>query len=100
MENKASEKLRIDKVIKENATAVLSIGGFVWLIYSMVIMPIQQLKYDVGNIINNHLETIQNEQTIATAERKAQSEQLNNLTNELVRLSTILEQTGDLEKKK
>jgi hypothetical protein len=96
MENLASEKIRIDKVIKENASSFLAIGGFVWLIYSLVITPIQRLEYSVGDILNNHLKTIQDEQVTATAERKSQTEQLNLLSNEITKLTTILEQQGEI----
>lgn len=96
MENKALEKFRIQNVLKENATSVLAIGGFIWLIYSMVILPIKELEYNVGDIIGNHLKTIQDEQIIATAERKAQSDKLDNLSGDIIKLTTILEQTKNL----
>lgn len=100
MENKASEALRITKIFKENIATVITIGGFMWLLFSNVVKPIQQLEYSVGDIIGNHLKTIQDEQVVATAERKAQTDKLDKLSGELIRLTTILEQTGDLKQLK
>jgi len=92
MENKAAEKLRIIDTIKENAAMCIAIGGFVWLLYSMVIMPIQALEYQVGDIIGNHLKTIQDEQVTATAERKAQSILITNTNDRLIKIETLLDE--------
>jgi hypothetical protein len=94
-ENLAKEKLRIVDIIKENATTALVIGGFVWTLYATVILPIKNLEYQVGDIINNHIKTIQDESVTATAERKAQSEKLDKLSGEIIKLTTILEQITD-----
>ena len=90
-ENKAAEKLRIIDVIKENAALVLSVGGFVWVIFQFLIIPINALTYQVGDILNNHLKTIQDEQIVATQERKEESERIKDLSEQIVRLTTILE---------
>lgn len=89
--NQAAEKLRVIDTIKENAGLVLSIGGFVWLVFQFLILPIQQLKYQVGNILENHLATIQTELTTATAERSEQGRQLTALSEQIVRLQVLLE---------
>lgn len=89
-ENKAEEKLRVIDIIKENATMVLTIGGFMWIIYSFIILPITQLQYQVGNIINNHLKTIQDEQVSASQERKVQGIIINTLNENIVRLQEQL----------
>jgi len=90
-ENKAEEKLRILETIKENAGAVISIGGFVYLVFQFIILPIYQLQFDVGNILDNHLATIQTELTEAKAERDLQGKQLTALSEQIIRLSTQLE---------
>jgi hypothetical protein len=89
-ENKAEEKLRIIDVIKENSAAVIAIGGFIWIVYSAIVLPIKALEYQVGDIIGNHLKTIQDEQVTATAERKAQTEMLMDISSKLIRLETIV----------
>ena len=91
-ERVAEEKLRVIDIIKENAGAVISIGGFVYLIFQFLIMPVYKLQFQVANILDNHLATIQTELTVATAERKAQTEQLNVLQAQVIKLTTILEQ--------
>lgn len=88
--NQASEKLRVIDILKENSTMVVAIGGFVWIIYSTIIIPIEHLKYQTGDIINNHLKTIQDEQITATAERKEQTAKMDKISGELIRLTTIL----------
>lgn len=87
----AKEKLRIIDVIKENAALAVTIGGFIWVLISMVILPIKQLEYQVGDIINNHLKTIQDEYTVASQERKEQGEMIKELTAQVIRLQTLLE---------
>jgi hypothetical protein len=87
----SAEKLRVIDIIKENAGMVISIGGFVWLIFQFLIIPVMKLEYDVGDILNNHLKTIQDQMTIATTERDAQGKQLTALSEQMVRLSTLLE---------
>jgi hypothetical protein len=91
----AAEKLRVIDILKENATSVLVIGGIVWTLYSTVILPIKNLEYQVGDIINNHIKTIQDEQVIATTERKEQSDKMDKLSGEIIRLTTVLEQITD-----
>lgn len=90
-ENLPAEKLRIFDAIKENAGLVLSIGGFVWLVFQFVIMPVAKLQYDVGNILDNHLATIQTELTEAKAERKAQGLLINELASQIIKLQTLIE---------
>jgi hypothetical protein len=90
-EQVAKEKLRIIDVIKENAGMVITIGGIIWAIYSLVILPIKQLEYQVGDIINNHLKTIQDEYIVASQERKEQGEMIRELNNQIVRLQTLIE---------
>ena len=87
----AREKLTIIDTIKENASMVLSIGGFVYLIFQFVIMPVAKLQYQVGNILDNHLATIQTELTAAKAERDAQGKQLTALSEQIIRLTTKLD---------
>ena len=94
-ENKAAEKLSVLVILKENAAMIIAIGGFIWVIYSSVILPIKNLEYQVGDILNNHLKTIQNEQVKATAERAAEADQINKANEKLVKLETILEQVLD-----
>ena len=91
--NNASEKLRVIDILKENSTMVLAIGGFVWIIYSTIIMPIAQLQYQTGDIINNHIKTIQDEMISATTERKIQTDKLDKLNSDLIRIITIMEQS-------
>ena len=90
-EQQAEEKLRIIDTIKENAGLVITIGGFVWLMFSFIIIPIYKVQYDVANILDNHLATIQTELTEAKAERKAQGVVLENLTANVIRLQATLE---------
>jgi F0F1-type ATP synthase membrane subunit b/b' len=90
-ENVAKEKLRVIDIIKENAALVISVAGFVWLVFQFLIMPVAKLQYDVGNILNNHLETIQNELTEAKTERKAQGLLLNELTSQIIKLQVLIE---------
>jgi hypothetical protein len=94
-QSNASEKLRVIDIFKENASMVIAIGGFCWIIYSSIITPIKSLEFSVGDIIGNHLKTIQDEQVTATEERKSQTEKLDKLSGELIRLTTILEQNSD-----
>ena len=95
VENKAEEKLRVITIIKENSAMFIAIGGFIWIIYSMVIMPIKALEFQVSDIIGNHLKTIQDEQVEATAERKAQMVILNDTSARLIKIETLLEQIFD-----
>ena len=90
-QNNASEKLRILDTIRENAGAVISIGGFVWLIFQFLIIPIYKVQYDVANILDNHLATIQTELTEAKTERELQGMQLAVLSEQIVRLTVLLE---------
>lgn len=87
----AKEKLRIIDVIKENAGMVITIGGIIWAIYSLIILPIKQLEYQTGDIINNHLKTIQDEQIQASAERKEQGVKILELNNQIIKLQTLIE---------
>ena len=91
MKGQAEEKLRILDTIRENAGMVITIGGFIWLIFSFIIIPLYKVQYDIANILDNHLATIQSELTTATAERKTQTEQLNSLSAQVIKLTTILE---------
>lgn len=91
MENKAEEKLTIIETLKENIGVVISIGGFVYLIFQFLIMPVAKLQYQVGNILDNHLATIQTELIEAKTERDMQGKQLNALSEQIVRLSTQIE---------
>ena len=90
-ETEAREKLNIIGVMKENTGMVISIGGFVYLLFQFVVMPIAKLEYKVSNILDNHLATIQTELTEAKTERDMQGKQLTALSEQLVRLSTQLE---------
>jgi hypothetical protein len=91
MENKAEEKLRILDVIRENAGLVISIGGFVYLMFQFIIMPIYELQFKVSNILENHIKTIQDNLIVATSERDAQGKQLTALSEQIIRLTTIVE---------
>lgn len=82
----AKEKLRVIDIIKENSAMVVAIGGFVWLIYSAIIIPLKELEYSVSDILNNHLKSIQDEQISATTERKEQRELIMNLNESVIRL--------------
>lgn len=90
-ENRAEEKLRVIDTIKENASLVIAIGGFTWLIFQFLIIPIYRLQYQVGNILDNHLATIQTELIEAKTERDAQGKQLTALSEQIIRLATQLE---------
>ena len=90
-ENLAKEKLRVTDIIKENAGMVITIGGFIFLMFQFVLLPIQETKFKIDNILDNHLSTIQQEMTEAKSERHAQTTQLNALSEQLIRLSTQLE---------
>lgn len=90
-ENLAKEKLRVMDIIKENAGLVISVGGFVWLIFQFVIIPIKSMEFNMNDILNNHLKTIQTEMTTATAEREEQSKQIQMLSEQIVRLTTLIE---------
>ena len=87
----AKEKLRVIDIIKENASLVISIGGFVYLLFQFIILPVAKLQYQVTNILDNHLATIQIELTEAKAEREAQGKQLTILSEQIVRLQVIIE---------
>jgi hypothetical protein len=87
----AEEKLRIIDVIKENAGMVISIGGFIFLIFQFLILPMYKLQLQVQNILDNHLATIQLELTEAKTERDLQGKQLTALSEQIVRLSTLME---------
>ena len=87
----ASEKLRVIDTIKENAGAVISIGGFCWIIFQFLIIPVYRLQYQMDNILDNHLATIQTELTEAKIERDLQGKQLNNLSEQIVRLQVLIE---------
>lgn len=90
-ENIAKEKLRMIDIIRENAGMVVSIGGFVYLMFQFIILPIYQLQFKVNNILDNHLATIQTELTEAKTERDIQGKQLTALSEQLVRLQTLME---------
>lgn len=90
-ENIAKEKLRMIDIIRENAGMVVSIGGFVYLMFQFIILPIYQLQFKVNNILDNHLATIQTELTEAKTERDIQGKQLTALSEQLVRLETLME---------
>ena len=87
----AEEKLRVLDIIKENVGAIISIGGFIYLLFQFVILPVYKVQYDITNILDNHLATIQTELTEAKAERELQGKQLTVLSEQLVRLQTIIE---------
>lgn len=87
----ASENLGVVKIIKENAGMVISIGGFIYLMFQFIILPIYQLQFKVNNILDNHLATIQTELTEAKTERDIQGKQLTALSEQLVRLQTLME---------
>ena len=91
-ENLAEEKLRVIDIIRDNAALTLTVAGFVWVIYSMVILPIKTLEFQVGNILNNHIKTIQDEQVTASAERKAQSLILQQINESIIRLQEQLKE--------
>lgn len=90
-EHEAKEKLTIIATLKENIGVVISIGGFIYLIFQFLIMPVAKLQYQVGNILDNHLATIQTELTEAKTERDIQGKQLNALSEQIVKLQTIME---------
>ena len=90
-QNNASEKLRILDTIKENAGAVISIGGFIWLLFQFLIVPIYQLQFQMDNVLDNHLATIQTELTTAKVERESQGRQLNALSEQIIRLQVLME---------
>jgi len=91
-ENIAREKLRVIDTIKENAALVVSVGGFVFLIFQFVIMPVAKLQYDIANILDNHLATIQTELTEAKTERKIQGDLLVQLSEQIIKLQVELEE--------
>lgn len=90
-ENRAEEKLRVIDTIRENASLVIAIGGFTWLIFQFLIIPIYKLQFQVSNILDNHLATIQTEMTEAKTERQLQREQLTALSEQIIKLATQLE---------
>ena len=90
-EDLPAEKLRVIDIIKENAGLVVSIGGFMWLIFQFVIIPIYGLQFKVNNILDNHLATIQTELTEAKSEREAQGKQLTALSEQIIRLQVEVE---------
>mgnify|MGYP001446284362 CR=1 FL=1 len=95
MQKQAAEKLRVIDILKENATMVLAIGGFMYMIFSYVILPIKNLDYQVNDIIGNHLKTIEDEQIIATEERRQQGDALEANNIRLTRIEVLLEQLVD-----
>lgn len=90
-ENRAEEKLRIVETLKENAGMILSIGGFMWMIFQFVIIPMNKMQYQINNVLDNHLATIQTELTEAKIERDFQGKQLTTLSEQIVRLQTLME---------
>ena len=87
----AQEKLRIIDTIKENAGLVLSVGGFIYLLFQFLVIPMVRLQDAVTNILDNHLATIQVELTEAKTERDLQGKQLTALSEQIVRLQTLME---------
>jgi hypothetical protein len=90
-EDYAKEKLRIIDTLKENVGMIISVGGFMWLIFQFVIIPMNQMSFQIENILDNHLATIQTELTEAKTERDFQGKQLTNLSEQIIRLQTIME---------
>ena len=90
-ENRAEEKLRIVDTIKENVGMIISIGGFMWLIFQFVIIPMNRMQYQIENILDNHLATIQAELTEAKVERDFQGKQLTTLSEQIIKLQAIME---------
>jgi hypothetical protein len=90
-ENVAKEKLRVIDIIKENAALIVSVGGFIWLIFQFLIIPVKQMQFQMDDVLNNHLKTIQDQMVVATEERKAQGEQLNALSEQITRLTVLIE---------
>ena len=86
----AEEKLRVMDIIRENAALVLSIGGFVYIIFQFVIIPINNLQYQVGDILNNHLKTIQDALVSEAALREQETEKMDEMAKEIVKLETLL----------
>ena len=70
-EIQAEEKLRVVDIIKENAVSFITIGGLVWVLFSYVILPIQKMQFQISNILDNHLATIETEIIEAKTEREA-----------------------------
>jgi hypothetical protein len=90
-ENVAKEKLRVIDIIRENAALIVSVGGFVWLIFQFLIIPVREMQFQMSDVLNNHIKTIQDQMVIATAEREMQSKQLALLSEQIVRLTTLIE---------
>jgi hypothetical protein len=90
-ENTAKEKLRVIDIIRENAALIVSVGGFVWLIFQFLIIPVKEMQFQMNDVLNNHLKTIQDNLIIATAEREAQGKQLNALSEQIARLTVLIE---------
>ena len=93
VEEQAEEKLRIIDVIKENAAMILSLGGFLWLLFSYIVSPIQSLQYQVGDILNNHMKTLQDNMVTQTTVAEEQAKQIRALSEAVVRLTVEIEQT-------
>lgn len=90
-ENISSEKLRILDAIKENAMSFIFIAGLMWSFISFVVLPIKQLEYSVGTILNNHLKTMESQQLILTEESKQQREIMTQIQKELIKVQVQLE---------
>lgn len=89
-ENEAKETLKIMDIFKNSIVQIISIIVIIWSVFSLMILPIKQLEYSVGTILNNHLKTIQDEQITSNAEIKLQGEQLDQIQNQITELSTIV----------
>ena len=90
-EIQAEEKLRVIDIIKENSVSFITIGGLVWVLFSYVILPIQKMQFQITNILDNHLSTIQIELTEAKVERENQGKLLTSLSEQIIRLTVELE---------
>lgn len=91
MENNAKEKLRVIEIIKENATAIIVIVGLTWGFIQTVILPIKQIQFQMEDILNNHIKTIQDQMIIATQDRDEQGKKIDELVAQLIRLQTTIE---------
>ena len=90
-ENIAEEQNRVNKYFKENFLTIIFICGITWTLIQMVIIPIKQLEWEVSNDMNNHFKTIQDNEIIATQERKEESNKIDNLTAQVIRLQAIMD---------
>ena len=95
MEN-LQEQSAIRKVLKNEIAQVISIVVIVYSFITLVIFPIKAIQYDIDNIKNNHLHTIELDmaelKSLQSNETKENNDAHIAIIRELEKTATILDQ--------